>query len=288
MSKPVSVRSQSRGLTFNLLVNLTLREIRSEYKRTALGRIWSLINPLAQIATFSLVFGLLFQISAPEGVNSKVDFFPLWIGIGVVSWGFISNSVNGGMGSLLSSADLLRKVYFPRWVLPLSRILANAWTYIIEVSVITLIMCFLGGPMVLAYLPLMIPLLALIIMFVLGLALILSVVVVYFRDIEHLWGILTQLWLYASGVMFPLTMVQQAQDKLTKEGSLLFGEPWPLVFLFQLNPTQRMLESIRDIIYDYQVPPLENWLYIGVWAVVMLVIGILVFTRFSKNIVEEL
>ncbi len=55
MSKPVSVRSQSRGLTFNLLVNLTLREIRSEYKRTALGRIWSLINPLAQIATFSLV-----------------------------------------------------------------------------------------------------------------------------------------------------------------------------------------------------------------------------------------
>ncbi|GAB3299824.1 hypothetical protein GCM10027427_23980 [Pseudoclavibacter terrae] len=288
MSKPVSVRSQSRGLTFNLLVNLTLREIRSEYKRTALGRIWSLINPLAQIATFSLVFGLLFEISAPPGTNSGVHFFPLWIGIGVVSWGFISNSVNGGMGSLVSSADLLRKVYFPRWVLPLSRILANAWTYIIEIAVITLIMCFIGGPMVLAYLPLMIPLLALIIMFVLGLALILSVVVVYFRDIEHLWGILTQLWLYASGVMFPLQMVQNAQDNLTEEGSLLFGEPWPLVFLFQLNPTQRMLESIRNIVYDYQVPPLENWLYIGVWAVVMLGIGILVFTRFSKNIVEEL
>lgn len=288
MSKAVQVGSPNFGLTFNLLINLTLREIRSEYKRSVLGRLWSLINPLAQIATFSLVFGLLFNISAEPGINSGVHFFPLWIGIGVVSWGFISNCVNGGMGSLLSSADLLRKVYFPRWVLPLSKMLANAFTYLIEITVITVIMCFVGSFRGLMYFPLMIPLIALILMFVLGLGLILSVTVIYFRDIEHLWGILTQLWLYASGVMFPLTMVAGAEQKLFDDGFRPFGERFPLLKIFELNPTARMLEAIRNIIYDYKVPDLADWVYIGTWAVVMLGIGVLVFRRFSKNIVEEL
>ncbi|WP_430592368.1 ABC transporter permease [Humidisolicoccus flavus] len=288
MTQVARKRSQARGVTFNLLVNLTLREIRSEYKRTTLGRLWSLINPVAQIAVFSLVFGLLFQIQAQPGTNSGVHFFPLWIGIGVVTWGFISSSVNGGMRMLIGSAGLLKKVYFPRWVLVLSKILSNAFTYVIEIGVITILMAFVGGPRVLLYAPLMIPLILLVVVFTVGLALVLSVAIVYFRDVEHLWGILTQMWMYATGVMFPLSYVAGAEQRIFDDGFRIFDERFPLLFLFRLNPTERMLESVRNILYDFTVPPLENWLFIAAWAFVMLGIGILVFRRYSKNLVEEL
>ncbi|GAA2171714.1 ABC transporter permease [Agrococcus versicolor] len=281
-------RAEQRRSSFSLMRNLALREIRAEYKRTLLGRVWSLLNPVAQIAIFSLVFGVLFEIEAPPGTNSGVDFFPLWIGIGVITWGYVSGSISGGMSALLGNAGLLSKVYFERSVLVIASIVASTTTFLTELAVLVVIMAFVGGPAILLTLPLLVPLLALTIAFVIGLSLMLSVALVFFRDLEHLWRIFTQIWLYASGVMFPVTLVQTAQDRFTAEGVLLNGQPLPLVTLFELNPAERILASFRNIIYDYAVPSLDTWLYIGLWSFGMLVIGALVFRRFSRNVVEEL
>lgn len=281
-------RAEERRASFSLMRNLALREIRAEYKRTLLGRVWSLLNPVAQIAIFSLVFGVIFEIEAPPGTNSGVDFFPLWIGIGVITWGYISGSISGGMSALLGNAGLLSKVYFERSVLVVASIVASTTTFLTELVVLVAIMALVGGPGILLTLPLLIPLLALTIAFVIGLSLMLSVALVYFRDLEHLWRIFTQIWLYASGVMFPVTLVQQAQDRFTSEGVLLNGQPLPLVTLFELNPAERLLASFRNIIYDFQVPSLDTWLYIGIWAFGVLAIGALVFRRYSRNVVEEL
>lgn len=277
-------------VTLNLLTNLTLREIRSEYKRTVLGRVWSLVNPLAQIAVFSVVFGLIFGMEAAPGTNSGVHFFPVWIGIGVIVWGFLSGSIRAGMSGLMSNAGLLQKVALPRWVLVLSKVLALVFTFLIELAVLSIIMAFVGGWNLLLFLhlPILVPLLLVTTAFVLGIGLMLSVASVYFRDIEHLWTILVQVWMYASGVVFPVSLVASKQAELDAAGVTIAGLPVPLLAVFELNPAQVLLSMYRNVLYDFAPPPMEDWLYVSAWAVGSLVIGALVFRRFSRNIVEEL
>lgn len=275
-------------ITLNLLANLTLREIRSEYKRTTLGRLWSLVNPLAQIAIFSIVFGLIFRIEPPVGEVSGVQVFPIWIGVGVISWKYVSGCIGSGMGALLANAGLLQKVSLPRWVLVTSKVLALTFTFLIELLAIAVIMLFVGGWQVLIVLPLIIPVVLITMMFVMGIGLMLSVATVYFRDIEHLWSLVSQIWMYASGVMFPASMVVDAQEHLNSLGYNILGQPIPLLAVFNLNPAERILSMFRDVLYDFTPPDGFSMLYAGGWAVVMLALGFWVFNRFSRNIVEEL
>lgn len=277
-------RRDERRVTLNLLRNLTKREISAQYKRTALGRIWSLINPLAQIAVYSVVFGLIFQIDVAPGINSGIEFFPIWIGVGVIAWGAISNSISAGMGSMIGNAGLLTKVYFPRSVLPVSAVLSSTFNFGTELLVLLAIMVVVGGPLVLLYAPLLIPLLLLTLAFVLGIAMVLSVASIYFRDIQHLWSIFSQVWMYASGVMFSVDLVQGAQDRIAEENGLQL----PLVTLFQLNPAERFLTAYRNILYDFTVPAWDTWLVLVLWSVGALVVGKLVFDRLARNIVEEI
>jgi ABC-2 type transport system permease protein len=282
-------RREERRVTLNLLRNLTKREISAQYKRTALGRIWSLINPLAQIAVYSVVFGLLIQIPVAPGTNSGLEIFPIWIGVGVIAWGAISNSISAGMGSMLGNAGLLTKVYFPRSVLPISAVLSSIFTFATELLVLLAIMVGVGivvagGPMVLLYAPLLIPLLLLTFAFVLGIAMLLSVASIYFRDIVHLWSIVSQVWMYASGVMFSVQLVQGAEERLFNE----FGLRLPLVTLFQLNPAERFLAAYRNILYDFAVPSWDVWVALLLWSVGSLVVGKLAFDRLARNIVEEI
>lgn len=279
-----SPRGAERDITLNLLKNLTLREIRAEYKRTALGRVWSLINPLAQIAVYSVVFGLVLRVTVAPGENSGIEFFPAWIGVGVIVWGFISGSISAGMGSLMTNAGLLTKVYFPRWVLVVSTVLAKASTFATELLVLLVIMIVIGGPAVLLYAALLIPLLLLTCVFVLGIAMLLSVASVYFRDLQHLWTILAQVWMYASGVMFSVDVVRNAEQQLEAESGLSL----PLVTLFELNPAERFLSAYRDVLYDFQVPSLDVWLQLAAWSALSLLVGSLVFRRMARNIVEEI
>lgn len=271
-----------------LLLNLTLREIRSQYNRTALGRIWSLVNPLAQIAIFSVVFGLLFTASPDPGTNSGLQNYALWVACGIIPWTFISGGVMGAMGALMANIGLLTKVYFPRHVLVTSSVFALTSTFAIELLVVAAIMGIAGGPKILIYVLLLIPIVALTAMFVLGLGLMLSVAVVYFRDVQYLWTIFNQVWFYASGVVFPASLVQKAQDDLTEKGWNLLGQPIPLMTIFELNPAHQFLEAYRSVLYDFAVPSLGTWLTITAWAAVMLVAGILVFRAKQNRIVEEL
>ncbi|MBO1770699.1 ABC transporter permease [Agrococcus sp. TF02-05] len=277
-------RRAERTTTLNLLRNLTLREIRAQYKRTALGRVWSLINPLAQIAVYSIVFGLLIQIPVAPGSNSGLELFPIWIGVGVIAWGYISGAISAGMGSMLANAGLLTKVYFPRSVLPVSAVLSSTFTFGTELLVLLAIMVLVGGPMVLLYAPLLVPLLALTLAFVMGIAMLLSVASIYFRDIQHLWSIFSQMWMYASGVMFSVELVRGAEERLASQ----YGLDLPLVTLFQLNPAERFLEAYRNILYDFAVPSWDIWLTLLCWSVGSLIVGKLVFDRLARNIVEEI
>ncbi|HEY8662720.1 MAG TPA: ABC transporter permease [Propionibacteriaceae bacterium] len=268
-----------KNRTLNLLANLTLREIKGQYKKTALGRLWSLLNPLANIAVYALVFGILVRAIPPVGTNSGLHSFALWIACGIIPWGFLSTGTSLGRGALVDNAGLLTKVFFPRFVLPTSTILALASTFLTELAALALFMGLAGGgPRVLLRLPVLIPIVILNTAFVLGVSLILSVGMVYFGDIQHIWGIFLQLWLYASGIVLPLSYVQVAQDHYH----------FPFVLIFQLNPGFQFVEAYRNVLYDFAVPSLTRWLLLLLWAVVALGVGALVFRKFSARVVEEL
>jgi ABC-2 type transport system permease protein len=269
-----------RNTTLNLLVNLTLREIKGQYKKSVLGRAWSLLNPLANIAVYSLVFGILVRAEPPLGTNSGIKSFALWVACGIIPWGFLATGTSVGRGSLTDNSGLLTKVYFPRFVLPTSTILALASTFATELVALTLFMGLAGGgPRILLRLPVLIPIVILNTAFVLGLVLVLSVGMVYFGDIQHIWGIFLQLWMYASGVVLPFSLVQSVQ---------VTHPHIPIVFLFELNPAYQFVEAYRDVLYDFDVPSLTRWLVMLAWAVGALAVGSAVFRRFSPRIVEEL
>ena len=282
------LRSVDARQTLDLTLRLTQRSVSSEFKGTALGRLWSFINPLATVAVFSLIFGIVFRNEVPPGRNSGIDSFALWIGIGVLSWTFFSNGIMASMNALVDNAGLLTKVYFPRQVLIYSAVLSLAVDFAFELLVLVIIAMILGGPGVLAMIPALLVVTVLVGMFAVGLGLMLSIATVYFRDLGHLWEIFNQIWMYASGVVFPLTMVNKVQNDLFDKGWQINGEPIPLTTILRLNPAETYLEAFRSCLYDFALPSLPVSLACLGWAVAMLTLGLAFFRRHSASIVEEL
>ena len=250
----------------DLTVRMAQRSISSEFKGTALGRLWSFINPLATIAVYALIFGVVFRGEADKGVNSGLSSFALWIGVGVIAWNFMSSGIQRGMDSLVGNSGLLTKVYFPRQVLIYSSVLALAYDFAFELGVIIVIMCIAGGPGVLLMIPAVIAITALAMLFVIGMGLILSIASVYFRDISHLWQIFNQIWMYASGVVFSLSMLNKVQTDLAAKGWTWGGEPLPIVTIFRLNPAELFLEAYRSTLYGFAIPSWQVWLGCTAWA----------------------
>lgn len=246
----------SRAVTANLLKNLTLREVRSEYKRTALGRLWSLINPLAQIAIYGLVFGVFFNAQPERGLNSDLDVYALWLGVGIVTWGFINQGIRDAMQSFLNYQGLLKKVALPRWTLPGSKVLARAATFATEILVVVVICGLVGGWEIIIRLWMLVPLLALTIAFIYGIGMLLAIGLVYFRDIEHFWTIITQVFFYASGVMIPVRIIESAQQSIDEGKLVVLGSTIhvPLLALFEANPVYQFLTAYRRVLYDFALP----------------------------------
>ena len=282
------LRSEDARQTLDLTLRLTQRSVSSEFKGTILGRLWSFINPLATIAIFALIFGVVFRGGVAPGRNSGIDSFALWIGIGVLSWTFFSSGIMASMNALVDNAGLLTKVYFPRQVLIYSAVLSLAVDFAFELLVLVIIAMILGGPGVLAMIPALLVVTVLVGMFAVGLGLMLSIATVYFRDLGHLWQIFNQMWMYASGVVFPLTMVNKVQNDLFDKGWQVNGGPIPLTTILRLNPAETYLEAFRSCLYDFALPSQPVFLACLAWAIVMLTLGLVFFRRHSASIVEEL
>lgn len=272
----------------DLTLRFTQRSVSSEFKGTALGRLWSLINPLATVIVFTVIFGLVFRGSVEPGRNSGIDSFALWIGIGVLCWNFLSSGVIKGMNSLVDNAGLLTKVYFPRQILVYSAVLALVVDFMFELLVLVAISLIVGGPGVIPMIPLLLLITLLTALFSTGLGLILSIATVYFRDISHLWQIFNQVWMYASGVVFSLSMLGDVENRLVEMGWTFRGQPLPITTLFRLNPAETFLEAFRACLYDFAPPSAAVLGACTAWGLGMLLIGTHFFSRHSARIVEEL
>lgn len=279
---PERRRTERRG-SRELLINLTLREIRSQFKRTALGRLWSFINPLGTIAIYSLVFGFLLTQHIPAGTHSGITLFTVFLASALIPWNFLSAGIMGGMGGIVNNGALLSKVYFPRYIPVVATVLSAAFTFLMELGVLVVVVAFVGGPKILLFIPLMLLMVFLMVVFVVGVALALSVAMVFFRDTQHFMALFMQIWLYLTPIIYSIDTIIAKQDALLKEGHDI-----PLRFLWGLNPAYRFTDAFRAMVYDYDIPRWQDWIGAAGWAGGALVVGLLVFRKFSSRLVEEL
>jgi ABC-2 type transport system permease protein len=262
-----------------LLTNLTLRELRSKYKRSILGWTWSMLNPLASMLIYTLVFAFFLKIEIPPGQPSGLSIFALYLVCGLLPWNYLANGLLSGMESLISNANLIKKVYFPREVLVAATIASFLVSFLIEMGVL-LVALLVAGNMVLPWLPPLIVIVAIQSVFVLGLALLLSVLNVYFRDVRHLVAIALQMWFYLTPIVYPVTLVPRRTE--------ILGQEVPARALYELNPMVGFVEAYRDVLYHLRMPAMGTMAYLVGVSIVTLGLGIATFARLQPRLAEEL
>jgi len=260
-----------------LIVNLTLRELRSRYKRSVLGWTWSMLNPLATVVIYTVVFKYFFKAVPPVGNPSGLKNFSIYLFCGLTAWNFFNASIVGSMGTLVGNAGLIKKVYFPRESLVLATVASNVVSFLIELAVACIILLLLGNN-VLPWIPALLILVVLLMIFVVGLGLMVSIANAYFRDMQYLIGaILLQVLFYLTPIVYN---VQLAYDA-TAENPVLRR-------LYTANPTVQFIEAFHRVMYDLRWPTASNFLYMTIAAFVSLVVGLWVFERFDADLAEEL
>jgi ABC-type polysaccharide/polyol phosphate export permease len=263
----------------DLLLNLTLRELRGKYKRSVLGWAWSLLNPLASMIIYTIVFAVILRIQVNPGDPSGLHVFALFLLCGLLPWNFIANAMSGGVEALVSNANLIRKVYFPREILVAATVGSFFITLLIEMSVLCTAL-LIARNMIFPWLFLAVLMLIPLAAFAMGLGLGLAVANVYFRDMRHLVGIALQVWFYLTPIVYPITLVPAK--------SHLLGMELPTRFLIDLNPMTRFTEAFRSLLYDLRLPPLGSIVYLFVWSFGTLAVGWWIFKRYEGRLAEEL
>lgn len=266
-----------------LLGNLVLRETRGQYKRTILGRLWSLLNPLAAMLIYTFIFSVVFRIQPEPGDPSGLDIFPLWLMCGLLPWGFFAASLNATSGSLTANEGLISKVYFPRGVLPLAAVGTVGTNWLVEMLVLAIALAIFGSQL-LVWVPATILFMLLLAIFASGLGWALSIFTLHFRDAQYLLSIILQLWMYLTPIIYPVSLIEDASNRVGG----IFGSNFTLFDLYTLNPMYHFVEAFRALLYDNRWPDTENFVACVLWSVAAVVVGVLVFKRSESKIAEML
>jgi len=257
----------------NLIYNLAQRELRSRYKKSVLGWLWSLINPAASLLVYSVVFGLFLRIVPPVAGNGTTTSFALFLFCALVMWNFFSAVVNGSMAALATSGSLLHKVYFPAACPAVANLLTTLIQVVIEVGILIVVMIVIGNA---SWTILLLPAgVALLGVFALGIGLAVSMFNVFYRDIGYLVGIGMNIWFYATPIVYTLQYVLDS-----------VGPTW--VRVLELNPMTQFVEMSRDLLYLQTVPTPKEWLFMFVVSFATLIVGSWIFERKARQLAEEL
>jgi ABC-type polysaccharide/polyol phosphate export permease len=262
-----------------LLGNLVMRELRGKYKGTALGWFWSLLNPLAATLIYTFVFGAILRVTPSVGADG-VRNYTLFLLCALLPWNYFNGVINGGMGAMLENANLIKKTAFPRQLLVLAASVSLFVTFCIEMLVLVIALLVVGVDPLFWIVPTLV-LMVLLSVFATGLALMLSVANVYFRDSAHFVAIALQVLFYATPVIYPITLVSHV-NPTSLVARLHVND------LYFANPLVHYAEAFRAMLYQHQFPGLTTSLVVVLAAVASAWLGWTVFTRYSGRLAEEL
>jgi ABC-type polysaccharide/polyol phosphate export permease len=257
-----------------LIANLAKRDLAARYKRSVLGWAWSLINPIARLAIYSLVFGQFLRIVPPVAGNGELENFAVYLFCALVVWNIFEGIIVGSMTSLVGAGPLLNKVYFPPESPGIANVLVVSNQSIFEFGVLVLVLVALGNVSWTFFFWPYIFVMAILLAFGIGLAV--SVYNVFYRDVGYLVGIILQFLFYAVPIIYPFGLIPD--------------EAWglPVVELIKLNPLAQLTEMSRDVLYDLELPSALRIAYTTCACVTIFIVGWFIFVRKTANIAEEL
>lgn len=237
----------------HLLIELVRKDIKVKYKRSYLGLLWTLLNPLLMMIVLTLVFSTLFKHNIPN--------FPVYLLTGKIIFDFFSQATNGAMGSVIGGSSLLKKVYIPKYIFPLSKVMFAFVNLLFSLIALLLVMIVTKAPFNLTLLMLPLPLFYAF-LFSLGLGLILATYTVFFRDIMHLYGVVLTAWMYFTPLFYPAEIL-----------------PSNILWILEMNPLYQFIKMLRDIVLYNKIPTLmDNFVCLS-FGLVTLLIGLFVFYK---------
>lgn len=269
-----------------LVGNFARRELKAKYKGSILGSLWSLVNPLATLGVYTLIFGLFLKFPPEVGGNGHLKNFAIYLFTALVAWNAFFGLVTGTMGSLISAGGLLRKVSFPPSAPVFGSALATLNQTAIEFGLLTVAFLCLRN---ISFTVLLVPILLIFLfMFSLGIGLALSVVNARYRDVAYLVSIALNLLFYCEPIVYPKSYVDAHIHgyQVGNPNAHTAAHPW--LHIYYWNPLTQFVNGFRDCFYLLKVPPLSTFVTTGVWAVVLLAFGWWVFERGAREVAEEL
>jgi ABC-2 type transport system permease protein/lipopolysaccharide transport system permease protein len=242
--------------------NMVIQELRVRYQRSALGFLWTLLNPILMMTTLTLVFSQLFQTNARE--------YAIYLFAGMVPWGFLAASLNDCAFCIILNEGLIRKIYLPKLVFPLAKVLVSLSTFLLSLSALFIVVKPLGAPISwsLVFLPVAIALFA---AFALGLGLVVATANTFYRDCGHLVSVFLQAWYFATPIMYESRLIPEA-----------------IRWRFWLNPAFPFVRMFQEVLRDGRFPELTTVLAAAGFAALSLGVGYVAFKSHEHKLVFRL
>ncbi len=249
--------------TFNkylyLLFNLISRDFKIKYRRSILGILWSILNPVLMMVVITAVFLNLFKF--------EIDNFPIYYLTGSTIFSFFTDATTSSMTSIVGSGQIIKKVYIPKYIFPLQKCLfsfVNLFFSLIALIIMIIILKFkITYTVMLAPIPIIY-----ILIFALGISLILSSLTVFFRDIVHLYGVITTIWMYFTPIIYPENILSDSMLKL-----------------ISFNPLYYYVGYFRDVVMYGKIPSLRVNIICILFSLITLLLGSIIFKRTQDKFV---
>ncbi|OCN00667.1 ABC transporter [Clostridium sp. W14A] len=236
-----------------LIHQLVSRDFKTKYKRSLLGVFWSFLNPLLMMLVQYYVFSTVFK--------SDIEYYPVYLLTGIIMFNFFSEACSMALTSILSNASLITKVYVPKYIYPLTRTLSSLVNLLISLIPLFVVILCSGVPITKAFLLFPFALLCLAI-FSLGLGMLLAAGMVFFRDVQFLWGVVSMIWMYATPIFYPVSIL-----------------PSKFSFVLSINPLYYFLTFARTCIIGGISPEPIAYVQSFLFALGMLLIGVFTFKK---------
>lgn len=237
-----------------LLKQLIIRDIKLKYRRSYLGYLWSILNPLMLMIVLVIVFSNLFRFDIPN--------FPLYLISGQIIFSFMVEATNMSVGSIIGNASLLKKTYVPKYIFTISKVGSSLVNLIFSLGALLLVMVITSAEF--SWNLLFFPFIILqLLVFCLGISLFLAAANVFFRDIQYLWGVFVSMWMYLTPIFYPVSIISEEYQNLYKT----------------INPMYWYIEQFRDIILYAKFPQTDSILMGTGLAIVVLILGSIYFNK---------
>ncbi len=242
-----------------LLSQLVQRDFKTRYRRSVLGVLWSLLNPLLIMVVQYLVFSTLFRWNIPN--------FAVYLLSGIVIFNYMADATSQSMTCIVQNVSLINKVYVPKYIYPFSRVLSSGVNFLFSLAALYIVILITGLQITAYHLSIPYGILMLF-LFINGLSLLLASMMVFFRDTQFLYSVFLTIWTYLTPLFYPESIL-----------------PPLMLNILKFNPMYHFIRFIRTIVLDGVLPGFQQWIYCSVFAIISFALGVIVFKKTQNKFI---